>query len=375
IKRVIHVVSDMHRGGAETMIMNIYRNIDRNKIQFDFICHYSNKIKRVENDLDYENEILNLGGRIFRTPSLGTSNPLVYINNIKNILKDNGPFVAIHIHTNKQGGFPLLGARLAGIKNRIIHSHTTEWNFKNKLYSSILKFLINTNSTKFCACGKEAAINAFGKSKFLNNVIIINNSIDINKFININRVEVNNLRSKLGISEEKIIIGHIGRFDLEKNHNFIINLANKIRKCNKEFLILLIGDGPNKNEIDRKISRLNLEKYVKILGVRKDVNILMNLFDIFILPSLFEGLPLVAIEAQAAGKRCIVSDKVTDEIDMGLNLVKHLPIDEKSLDEWEKTIFNIEKLKIDKTDILKKISEKGYNIFENLEIIYKLYDV
>ena len=209
----------------------------------------------------------------------------------------------------------------------------------------------------------------------MNNVIIINNSIDINKFININRVEVNNLRSKLGISEEKIIIGHIGRFDLEKNHNFIINLANKIRKCNKEFLILLIGDGPNKNEIDRKISRLNLEKYVKILGVRKDVNILMNLFDIFILPSLFEGLPLVAIEAQAAGKRCIVSDKVTDEIDMGLNLVKHLPIDEKSLDEWEKTIFNIEKLKIDKTDILKKISEKGYNIFENLEIIYKLYDV
>ena len=376
-KRVIHVVSDMHRGGAETMIMNLYRNIDRDKLQFDFICHYrKDDIDGVNKRTDYYDEIEKLGGRIFKVPSLGTSNPIEYIFSIKNILIKNGPFEAIHVHTNKQSGFALLGAKLACVKNRIAHSHTAEWMNYNKIYIKILKIIMKNNATKYCACGVDAAINAFDIKTINNsNVMLLSNAIEVNNFISIDNYEIKKLKKQFGLQEKTKIIGHVGRFDIEKNHKFILQLAQQLKKNNRDFKMLLIGTGPLKEEIQNRIKNMCLDRNVEILGVRDDIDVLMNMFDVFLLPSLFEGLPLVSVEAQAAGTRCIVSDTVTNEIDMGLGLVKQLPIDNESLDKWESAIFEENKLKLSKKEILEKITQQGYNVSKNVNKLYELYEI
>ncbi|EPB8187129.1 TPA: glycosyltransferase [Clostridium perfringens] len=374
VKRVIHVVSDMHRGGVETMLINLYRNIDRSKLQFDFICHYRKDEKGSKNHIaDYYEEIESLGGRIFKIPSLGSCNPIEYINNMKNILKNNGPFEAIHVHTNKQAGFALIAAKLANVKKRIVHSHTAKWDELNKYYMKFLKSLIKYGANIYCACGKDSAENAFGYNK--KNVFLLNNSIEVEKYSYVNEEEIKKIKNELQINDDETIIGHVGRFDPSKNHEFILKLAENLKKKGRKFLVLLVGTGPIEGEISNKISKLNLSNEVKMLGVRKDINVLMNLFDVFLLPSFFEGLPLVAIEAQAAGTKCIVSDGVTKEIDMGLGLVKHLPIKGNCLDLWEKEIFNKDIVSLDKDYVLTQLKLKGYNVKSNIEKLYEIYGV
>lgn len=375
IKRVVHVVSDMHRGGAETMIMNLYRNIDRSKLQFDFICHYrKDDLNSSNNKADYYDEIIKLGGRIFRIPSLGTSNFIEYINNIKKVLKENGPFEAIHVHTNKQSGFVLLGARLAKVKNRIIHSHITEWNYGNMIYSIILKKLMIVNATKYCTCGEKAGINAFGQKSYQNDkVFLLNNAIEVENFINVDYEASKKIREEFGIGEEEFVIGHVGRFDTQKNHKFIIALAKRLKNNKRNFIMLLAGNGPIKEEIQNEVQKEGLSKYVKFIGVRNDIELLMAMFDLFILPSLFEGLPLVSIEAQAAGTKCIVSDTVTNKIDMGLNLVRQLPITEDALELWEEEIFKLDRPNLDKDIISESLTQKGYNVKTNVNKLYQLY--
>ncbi len=375
--RVVHVVSDMHRGGAETMIMNLYRNIDRDKLQFDFICHYhKDDLEGMKKRPDYADEIESLGGRIFRIPSLGSSNPLEYVNNVRNVLRKEGPFEAIHVHTNKQAGFSLLGAKLAGVKKRIVHSHTASWDTYSKPYMNILKFMIKITANKYCACGTKAAESAFGIiDNMKGEVKILSNAIDSKQFLNINYDEMENLKKELKIDNNIKIIGHVGRLDIEKNHKFILDLAKYMSNNNREFLILLVGTGPLEMEIKENIRKLNLDKYVKLLGVRSDINVLMNMFDVFLLPSLFEGLPLVTVEAQAAGTRCIVSDTVTNEIDMGLGLVTQLPIEKNSFKEWENAIFNNGSIQKDKDKILNKLTLKGYDVSQNVSKLYELYEI
>lgn len=377
IKRVVHVVSDMHRGGAETMIMNLYRNIDRSKLQFDFICHYrKDEPNTLDKKADYYDEIRKLGGRIIKIPSLGTSNLIEYILNIKRVLNENGPYEAIHVHTNKQAGFALLGARLAKVKKRIIHSHITKWSYRNQIYSILLKKLMFVNATKYCACGEEAGINAFGSNMYENDkVFLLNNGIEVDSFMELDYELAKKNKKKLGIIGDELVIGHIGRFDTQKNHKFIVELAVRLRNNKRNFIILLVGSGPIQEEIQNEIKKQNLDKYIKFLGVRQDVHLLMKIFDVFILPSLFEGLPLVSIEAQAAGTKCITSDQVTNEIDMGLNLVRQLPITEDALELWEEEIFKLDTQNLDKDIILQSLTQRGYNVKKNVNKLYELYEL
>ncbi|UPG64508.1 glycosyltransferase [Metabacillus endolithicus] len=175
-KKVLHVVSAMNRGGVETLIMNIYRNVDKNKIQFDFITHR-------EEVCHYDKEIESLGGTIFRIPSLGKVGPIRYLREITNILKEND-YVALHAHTDYQCGFPVLAANLTGIKKRISHSHSNNWGFGNsykaKIKLSMLRALIRYNSNEFCACSVESGQFLFGNQK--RNIRIFKNGIDIKNF-------------------------------------------------------------------------------------------------------------------------------------------------------------------------------------------------
>lgn len=373
MKRVLHVVSNMHRGGAETMIMNLYRNIDRSKIQFDFVCHSKEKS-------DYDDEIINLGGRIFRIESLGTVGLKKYVKNLKNVIKENGPFQAVHAHTDIQAGVVTLAAKQAGVRIRICHSHNTKWkekpNIKDNIQSYLLRNLSKFTANRYCACGEDAGRFFFGQS-YLNKgkVKILNNGINVEEFINVPDSIIDMTKTQLNIKDDSLVLGHIGRFYEQKNHKFLIKIANELRNKDIQFKIFLIGDGPLKREIENEVIKNNLQSNVIFLGIRKDIPVLMKLFDVFLFPSFYEGLPLTLIEAQAAGLPAIVSDTITKEVDLRLNILRYININE-SLDKWIDQIIKFKKYKrLDIGTIKKAIVEKGYDAKENAINIQDLYEI
>lgn len=346
--------------------MNLYRNCDREKVQFDFVCHDFRKN-------DFEDEINKLGGRIFKINSLGSSGPIKYIKDLKKIIQEQGPYIAIHAHTDIQIGIVNLAGLLSRVKMRICHAHTTKWRtnptIKDNIESYILRVICRLTSTKFFACGKEAGIFFYGKRNFKKGkVSIINNGINLSDFIdNDNKVE-------LSFKERnEIIIGHVGRFSLEKNHDFLINLAKKLLEKNLDFKMIFVGDGPERFNIEKRINNENLDKNIIMLGVRSDVNELMKQFDCLLLPSFYEGLPVTLIEAQAASLKCIISDVVSKEVDMGLNLIQYLDIED--IDVWANAIINLESNKLNPKEVEKKIIENGYSAKHNIKKLIKLYGV
>lgn len=368
-KRVLHVVSRMQRGGAETMIMNLYRNVDRSKVQFDFIVH---------SDIvgDYDEEIRNLGGRIIKCNSLGTVGPIKYIRELSRAIKENGPFHVVHAHTDFQTGFVAKAAKNAGIEKRICHSHNTQWkanpNIVHKMMLSIFKILIDLYATDYCACGKDAAKFLFNKNKIdSGKVSLMTNGIDVEKF---NIEASKSTREKLGIDEDTIVIGNIARFYEQKNHKFIVELAEYMKLKNIKVTILLIGEGPLLDDIKNKVKERKLQQYIKFLGVREDIPELMNSFDVFILPSLYEGLPVVLIEAQASGTLCVVSDTITNEVDFGLNIIKYCCLDTHK-DNWTKAILE-NNSEIPNFNYRHKIlKENGYDVKENVNKVMSLYNI
>lgn len=367
-KRILHVVSRMHRGGAETMIMNLYRHIDREKVQFDFIVH---------SDIPghYDDEIIKMGGRIIKCNSLGTIGPLKYVSQLSEIIKENGPFHAVHAHTDFQTGFVALAAKKAGIKNRICHSHNTQWQAKPNILHNIMliifRELINIYGTDYCACGKDAAKFLFKKNR-LDKVRIINNGIEIEKFL---IDDTGDIRTELNIPKDTLIIGNIARFYEQKNHKFIVELAEEMVIKNINFIILLIGEGPLFNEIKEMIKCKNLEKNIRLLGVREDIPKLMNLFDIFLLPSFYEGLPVVLVEAQASGTPCVISDTITKDVDFGLSMIYYCNLS-KSKDEWIDAIYkSSEPISVSVDDRLNSLKIKGYDVKDNLKKVMELYHV
>lgn len=369
-KRILHVVSSMNRGGAETMIMNLYRNIDREKIQFDFVCHIKEKC-------DFEDEIYSLGGRIIRIDSLGTLGIKNYIKELRKVIINYGPYQVVHAHTDVQAGIVTLAAKMAGVDKRICHSHNTKWkekpSIKDNLQSYILRNIAKITSTNLCACGKDAAIFFFGKNNYnKNRVTILNNGIDIDNFNNISNLDINRVKDELEIDNKTLIIGHIGRFYEQKNHIFIIQLAKELKKRNINFKILLIGDGPLKESIKQKSYEYKVDKNIKFLGVRDDVPILLKIFDVFIFPSFYEGLPVTLIETQAAGVEAIISDTITKEVDLEMGLIERISIN--NTEKWISYILDKRK-KCDVNTIYKRINEKGYNVKNNIKALEKVYDI
>lgn len=369
-KRVLHFVSAMHKGGAETLLMNLYRNIDRERLQFDFVTH-STEVT------EYDLEIEKLGGKIYRIESLGKSGLIKYIKNIRTIIKENG-YDIIHSHTNLQGGIVSFAGWLEKVPKRISHSHNTNWIREcgkvNKVLVQVLKYMIKLFSNEYFACGEKAAKYMFTKS-ILNKkkYIIINNGIDIDKFINIENEKIDKLKLEHGISDKDIVIGHVGRFHPQKNHKFIIDVAKAVIQENDKYKFILIGEGEGFDEINKNVIENKLTNNIKLIGIKSNINEYMNLFDALILPSLYEGLPLVLVEAQSSDRICLISDRISEEVDLGLNLVRFLNI--KSKDKWKSEILSIKKYSYnnEKSVIKEKITEYGYNIKESIEEIYKIY--
>lgn len=304
--RVLHVIRSMERGGAETLIMNIYRNIDKSKVQFDFLLFHA-KVG------DYEDEINMLGGQIYRLPYLTDIGPFGYKKKLYNFFVKHS-YNIVHSHLNDISNIVLKQAKKANIPIRIAHSHTSnvKYPFLVGLIRRYLKSGILKVTTNQFACSKEAAMWLFGSS--ISDCKLIPNGVMLEKYAKIGSIKGRN-------KSDKITIGHIGSYRAVKNHRFLVEVFYEFNKVYPSSILLLIGEGELRSTIENLAHELGIATNVQFLGTRSDIPELLSEMDLFIMPSLYEGLPLTLIEAQAAGVNCLITDTITQEVDMGCGLV------------------------------------------------------
>lgn len=359
--RIAHIVGKWVGGGVEAVIMNYYRNIDRTKVQFDFICDDDST------NIPYE-EIESLGGRVILIPPY--QKVFKYQKELIRIFKEN-KYKIVHSHINTLSLFPLRAAKKAKVPVRIAHSHSTtnkkEW--KRSIIKNILRPFSKVFANKYMACTEHAGRWLFGDKEYdKGNVYLLNNAIDLDKF-KYDEVIRNNKRKKLNISDDQIVIGHIGRFATVKNHTFIIDVFNEYHKENNNSILLLVGQGPLMDEIKDKVNALGLSDAVKFLGQRNDVNELYQAMDIFLFPSLYEGLGMVVIEAQTAGLPCVCSTEVP-EVAKVTDLVDFIDLS-KSTNEWSNKLEN--NLIKDRNNYINSVKNSGYDIKIEVEKLEKVY--
>lgn len=299
--RVLHVVTTMNRGGLETMLMNYYRHIDRQEVQFDFLEHR-------DAESDYDQEILSLGGKIYRLPKLNPFS-ISYHQKLNTFFREHQEYRIVHVHQDCLSSIALKAAYQNHVPVRIAHSHNAsqdknlKYIFKRYYMKKIPKY-----ATHLFACSKEA-----GDWMFLGkHYQIVRNAIDTKKFLFDERQRVY-VRKKLGLPDFELVIGHVGRFNFSKNHDFLIDTFYEIQRINENSVLLLVGVGDLEQSIKEKVDKKGLSQKVMFLGKRSDVNDLMQAMDIFIFPSNYEGLPVTLVEAQAAGLPIIKSDHVSNQ--------------------------------------------------------------
>lgn len=311
----------------------------------------------------------------FYVPSIGSTNPITFVKQVKRVIQEKGPFAAVHAHTDFQSGFIALAARLAGVPVRICHSHSTSWRGRSSRLAGMQLFvfrrMITANATALCACGEEAGRFLFGKEK---DVHLLPNGIDLDLFAG-GRADTESEKRKRGIAGGRLAIGHIGRFTEEKNHQFLLRLAADMKERGIGFQLILAGDGPLRTDMEKLAEKLGLDDDVRFIGVEERVHDLLKTLDVFVMPSLYEGLPVTLVEAQASGVPCVISDGITEEADAGLGLVSRLSLKEPP-EHWASAILRAAETPVpDKARIKETLGRLGYDAGENAGAIMKLYNM
>lgn len=318
--RVLQIVGMVCGGGVEAVIMNYYRNINRDKVQFDFVIDGNEKSL-------LDDEIKRLGGRVYHVTPY-KENIIKYMCDIYRIMK-NYSYEIVHDNMNTMAVFSLFPAWLVGAKIRILHNHSTNEKASDERFKYYLKKVLRPFSplfaNRYVACSQYAAEWMYGKSLIgLNKVKIINNAVDIDRFA-FSKAARKRLREELGIREETNVIGHIGRLVPQKNHIFLLEVFAAYLRKKPDSVMVLIGDGPLREKLENKAKELGIANKVCFKGLRSDVNDWYSAMDIFLLPSLYEGLPVVGVEAQANGVPVCLSSNITKEVVINKN-VSYLPL-------------------------------------------------
>lgn len=343
--RVLQIIGSLERAGAETFLVNLYKNIDRSLIQFDFAIYEE------PTDNSYYDEVLKLGAEVFILPN--KSNGIIKnFREIKRIVKENHYYIVWRHTGSCFGGIDLLAAACGGAKRTILHSHSSKAVGIEKYLHFLFKPIVNVCITDRFACGKKAGKWMFYGKKFE----VINNGIDTIRFC-YNKDIRKTLRKKYKL-EDKFVIGHIGRFHSEKNHPFLVEIFEKLQKRVPDAMLMLIGTGGTEDEIKKQVIQKSIESNVMFMGNRSDISELLQVIDVFVMPSFYEGLPVTLIEAQDAGLPCVVSNTISREVDI-TETIEFLSLKE-STEKWVSSIIRQgEKRNIDNHI---KIKNNGYDI-------------
>ena len=351
--RVLQVLHGMDCGGAETMIMNLYRHIDRSKIQFDFLVHTTKKCF-------FDDEIKKLGGNIYYVPYYKVINGKQYKIALNQFFVSHPEIKIVHGHLGSCAHIYLQIAKQYGCF-AIAHSHSTKpkvFSLKNPLYR-FFTYRTRQIADYFLGCSKDAVEYRFGnKIAHSDRCFILKNAIDSKKFIysDQNRTEI---RSEFAIRKEDFVIGHIGRMDKGKNQTFLVDVFHSIYKKNRNSHLILVGSGFLRKELEQKVEQLGLKENVIFAGVRADAAKILSAMDVFVFPSLFEGLGIVAIEAQTAGLHVVCSDTIPKEVGV-TSLIEFRSLNEPAK-TWANAIIKYSEPYV-RLNMQQKIIKAGYDI-------------
>jgi len=370
MKKVLHVVGKMNLGGTESYLMNLYRNVDNEKCSFDFLTYYSE-----EESGFFDEDIYQLGGKIYKVPPVKFYNIPSFVSSIRKVIR-NGQYDVVHAHTTHNAGFALYAAFREGVPIRIMHSHNTNTSRSRgvlgDLYKKIMLKAIDKFSNRYLACSQSAAEHIFSINRINSNkYFYMPNSVELDKFLNNDLYDID-VKKELDIPYGAKIIGHVGRFGKAKNHEFIIKVFSELCKVREDYVLILVGEGDSRRNIEELSKELGVYDKVRFLGLRSDIAELMSLMDVFLLPSLYEGFGIVLLEAQASGVPCIVSENVQPEPDLEIGLFFKVDLADKS--KWIDVIQQAtEQEVVEKSIIKSSIKSKGFSIGDVIRKLMKIY--
>ena len=360
--RILHVLHGLNRGGIETLIMNIYRNIDRQNVQFDFAIVEKEKC-------EYEDEVYSLGGRIYRLPAISIPTVLSFYREFGKLCRN---YNIVHSHWNTLSSLILMIARKNNVKYRIAHSHIAKYSSGIKgLVKRILRIFINHFSTHQFACGMDAGVFLYGsdvtsKESFK----IIKNGVEVDKF-KFNPHIRQRIRCQMNISESTFVVGHVGRIGEQKNQIFAVEVFGEIARRNPNSQLWFIGTGADGyvQKVRSKAVELNVDNKIIFIGSIPNVNEYLNAFDIYLFPSLYEGLSVALIEAQASGLNCYTSDSIDRNSKVTENVIFNSLSEHPSI--WAERI--LENSNIKRNDTKEELINAGYDIIDTTNWLENFY--
>lgn len=360
--RVLQIVPTLGYGGVAQFLLNYYRRMQGGDIIFDFVTHGG-----VE---DFHQELISAGSQIHYLKPISQIGIISYVKSLGRVIS-KGDYDIIHTHDGHMTGVTAMFCKMYFKGPIIAHAHTTLCpNPSHRPFMPLFRIMSRVWASKLVACGKEAGKYLFGKgAKFT----VIHNAVSIERFQNVSEERINELREKFGIRKDDYIIGHVGLFTPPKNHFFIINMFARLCSQDDKAKLVLVGGGDLVEDIKKLATELNVSDRIVFTGKQSDIPAFMHLFDVFILPSLFEGLPVVAIEAQAAGTPTILSDVIDHDVDAHLGIVDFLPIGKQYYQEWITKIL-CKKQRADEPEIRLALCKAGYEIGNSVNSLVDIYN-
>ena len=366
--QVLVLITVMDRAGAETLMMNYLRNIDRSKIQMDFLINR-------EGRADYEDEIEQLGSKVYHMSPLYPGKFHLYKKEFRNFLRQHPEYRIIHSHLEERSYFALKIAKEEGVPVRIAHAHSVPKGINLKMMMRLyFRKRLGKYYTHPFACGEKPAKWLFGTTE---DVTIMKNAIDTESF-KYNKNTRYKIRKSLKIKENQMVVGHIGRFTQEKNQLFLVEIFNEVNKQLPNSRLLLIGGGKPiaeikyKEKVKNKVKEMGLNSKVQFLGVREDIEKLMQGIDVLVMPSLSEGFPVTLVEAQSAGIPCLVSDAVSNEVNV-TGEMQYKSIEEEPI-EWANKILSLMNTEVNREEMCETVAKSGLEVKENAKWLEKFYE-
>ncbi|MCR4412031.1 MAG: glycosyltransferase family 1 protein [Thermoguttaceae bacterium] len=366
--RVLHVVGRMNAGGVETWLLRVLRRADRGQLEMDFLVHD-------ERPGLYDDEIRRLGSAVLRCPY--PRRPWRFARSFRRALREHGPYDVIHSHVHHYSGYVLKLARSEGVARRIAHSHNDRAaaesgvSLGRRAYLAISRHWLRRHATARLACSRSAGVSLFGRPWLTDSrARVVHYGVDLAEFAA--PADGAAVRKELGLAPDDFVLGHVGRYCPQKNHRFLLDIAAEAARREPRIRLLLLGEGPLRAEIDAQARVLGLGDRVTALGVRRDVPRVLAAVDVFVFPSLWEGLPLAVLEAQAAGLPCVVSDRVTAEADAIRSLVYRRSLDQDAA-AWVDAIREARPARMPRQQAVAALAGSTFDLERTPRVLWEIY--